>query len=479
MQLTPAFTNATGNAAAFSVSPDRQSIAYAADANMNNTFELFVVPAAGGTPVQVSGGFPVGTRINEIAWAPDSSQVAYVANPQGRAPRGFSHWEVFLVDRDGSNDRKINGSVGSPPVVSVSGIKWSPDSRYIAQVVLSLDPFQTIVGFNTFDTTAGAPNSTRISPTLDYLNGERINFRYEWSADSTRIAYLSSHEAAGTTQLYTAMADGSGSTRINAALVAAGDVYRFNWAPDGSRIAYQATQLSSARTDLFVSDFDGGNNQRINTGGTLQPNQTAELSWSPDSSRLAFRLDEDIDDVREVYVSSADGSSPVKVHPALAAGQAALNPIWSPDGQQLAYRSNADDVSTFELYISDVDGSGPVKVNGPLIQNGNVSGGVNWSPDGLRISYVADQGQFGTVELYVSTVDGLSNNRVNAPITAANVDISPSAITWADDSTRIVFVDRADDFPLPETLDIWAGTVDGSMPIMLNETNNFFGVFAY
>ena len=172
----------------------------------------------------------------------------------------------------------------------MSGIKWSPDSRYIAQTVYSLDPFLTPIGFNIYDTAVGGPNSRRISPTLDYLNRERINFNYAWSPDSTRIAYRSSHEAAGTTQLYTSRADGSATARINPGLASGRDVVAFAWSPDGSRIAYSANQLSTTRDDLFVSNFDGTNNQRINAGGTRRHGFGIEMRWSPNSDLIAYSL---------------------------------------------------------------------------------------------------------------------------------------------------------------------------------------------
>ncbi len=478
LRLSPDFANGNGNVTIIAVSPDRQNVAYAADADAGNTFEVYVVPIGGGTATRVSSSFPAGTVIGQIAWSPDSSQIAYVANPMGNAPRGFRLWEVFLADQDGSNHRKINGSVGSPPVVSVSLIKWSPDSRYLAQTVLSLDPFQTVIGLNTYDSMLGTPNSRRITPTHDYLNGERMGFDYEWSEDSALVAYRSSFQTAGITELYAVAPDGSGNTKLSGALVSGGDVDVFRWAPDSSRIAYLADQQVDNRFDLFVSNADGTNNLRINDGGTLSFVLGNLFQWSPDGSQIVYSRDQDITGVNEVYAGNADGSGSVKLHPSLSAGQFAVDPQWSADGQQVLYRSNQEDVNTPGFYVSNATGSGSHLVSGPLVQNGSVSL-AKWSPDGSRVAYTSRQDNATRRELYVSTADGLTNTRVNADITAVDVDIDGFRFNWSTDSTRVVFQDRFADFFLPETLDLWIGTTDGAAPVMLNDTNDFLGVVDY
>lgn len=407
VRLTPDFTNANGNAQSIFVSPDQQDVAYVADADMDNINEVYVVPIGGGVATQVSSGFPAGTQIYNIAWAPDSSQIAYVANPQGNAPRGFQHREVFLANRDGSSNRKINGSVGSPPVVSVFLIKWSPDSRYLLQGVFSLDPFHTLIGINTYDTTVGGPNSTRITPAHDWLNGERMGIDYAWSGDGTHVAYRSSYQTAGITELYTVLPDGSANTKVSGALVSGGNVDDLRWSPDGSRIAYRADQQVDQRFDLYVSSADGSSNLRINSG----PRSTPGLyQWSPDSNQITYYADQDTADSNEVYVADADGSGSVKLHPPLAGQQFAAFPKWSPDGTQVLYLSNQDDVNSSGFYVSNADGTGNHLVSGPMVQNGS---GIfaKWSPDSRRVAYTAGQNVANQWELFVSTADGLANSR--------------------------------------------------------------------
>ncbi|MEM8814313.1 MAG: hypothetical protein AAGE85_00655 [Pseudomonadota bacterium] len=471
-QLTPAFGNPDGNVVQFALSPDKQTVAYVADGDTDGIADVYVVPAAGGTSVRASSGFPANTGASRLIWSPDSSKIAYIANPLGRAPRGFSIDEVFVADRDGSNNRKVNGSVGSPPSVGLPDAKWSPDSRYLAQSVYILDPFYTLVGINIYDTQDTAPNSTRITPALDFLNGERMETDYAWSQDSSRVAFRSSHDGAGITQLYTVFPDGSSLTRINPNLVADGDVGPFGFSPDGSTLIYVAQQLST-EFDLFASDISGAGNRRLNTGGSFSTFRL-NVQWSPDGSQIAYSLAQDTPNVTESYVTNVDGSGTIKLHPDLVDGQFANGVRWSPDGTQLAFVAELDTTDLWYTYVVNADGSDLTNISMAVLPNDRTLLPVVWSLDSRNVAYFSQTGATNQLELYVSTADGTAGNRINADL--GDDEGVRSDVRWSEDSTRLVYYVRFDDFFLvSDNRDIWAGTPDGNAPIMLNGTNDFVG----
>ena len=473
-QLTPAFPHADGFVNWFSRSPDKSTIAYAANGEAADRYDLYLVPANGGAATRITT-LPARSTIDQIAWAPDSSQVAYVANPQGTAPRGFRHNEVFLVNRDGSNNRKISGGVGTPPVVAVQNIKWSPDSRYLAQAVLSLDPFTTIVGINTFDASLGSPNSTRVTPPLDWQNGERLDDDFAWSPDSSRLAFRSSHEQAGRLMLYSVLPDGSDIQRANGPLVAGGNVQSFSWSPDSSTIAYMANQAVDNRVDFYASNIDGTNNRQISRNGTRGTVLNFLASWSADGSQLLYSLDQDVADQAEIWLGNIDGSGSMKLNPALPADANAANPVFSPDGSRVAYVSNMNAVP--EIFVVNTDGSNNVNVSA-IAAAGADARSPRWSPDGNLIAYTATTGAQRQIELYVSSADGNSGNRINEDL-GTDEDITAADIRWSDDSTRVVFQDKFRNLTDEDILDLWVGTTDGSAPLMLNGTNDFVGGYAY
>ena len=477
LQLSPTFANPDADVFSFAVSPDRQTIAFAADGDVDSVPELYIVPAAGGTASPVGVGLPSGTGLSSITWSPDGSQIAYIANPLGRAPRGFQINEVFAVNRDGSNNRKINGTVGSPPVVALNGIRWSPDSRYLAQGVYSLDPFFTLIGINTYDSDVGTQNSTRATPALDWQNSERMQNDYRWTADSSRLLFRSSHEGVGSTQLYSVLADGSGVTRINPNLVSDGDVAWYSESPDGGTLVYAAQQLSTTY-DLFASDVSGAGNRRLNTGGDFN-SFGVPMQWSPNGSQIAYSTDQDTQNVTESYVTNVDGSGTTKLHADLMAGQFANGVKWSPDGTRLAYISNLDDPNLNQTYSVDADGSNLTNISAIVLSTNSTFLPVVWSPDGQHVAYLSRSGANNQIELYRSAADGSAGNRLNADL-ANDADID-FRFTWSNDSSRIVFIDEIFDpiMIFDEPQNIWAGTLDGAAPITLNGTTEILGSFVY
>ena len=478
-QLTPNFASSASRVRGFSLSPDGQTLAYTANADDASVVDLYVIPAAGGTPTKVSSGLPANTGVSQLAWSPDSASIAYTANPAGRAPRGFTIFEVFLADRDGANNRKINGSIGNPPSVTVDNIKWSPDGRFLAQMVSILDPFLGRIGLNVYDTTVGAPNSTRITAPVDTGNFETIDFTYQWSPDSTRIAYLSEHDT-GRPELFVANAAGAfGVTKVSGALVANGRVssLSLSWSSDGERVLYYAGQESSVFFNLYVGNADGSGDIRLDDPIAGTTESTAPGGWSPDGTRVLYAAAEDLPDARGLYIVNPDGSGKIRVNPPLVAGQALGEFRWSPDGSSVSYRADLETDNIFELYVTGADGTGNVKVSGPLVMGGQVNA-HHWSPDSRHIAYLATQNDTAVRELFVSSADGTTNNQVNAAL-AADADIRFLGVTWANDSTRIAFMDETDDFISREVLDLYLGTIDGAAPIRLNDTNDFDGTFIY
>ncbi len=95
-------------------SPDGARIAYTvALAGAGNQGGLYISPAAGGTPIRISGGFAP-------SWSPDGASIAFVWNRPGGAP-------VAATLRIGSNQTPFELPVpcDDPPV-------WSPSGEWIA-----------------------------------------------------------------------------------------------------------------------------------------------------------------------------------------------------------------------------------------------------------------------------------------------------------------------------------------------------------
>ena len=99
-------------------SPDGKEIAFVGG-SPNQTTKIYIVPAGGGTPRQVTQG---NTNENDVTWSPDGNSIVFNTEPQtGEA--GAS--AVFELDLKTGKQTKLPGSEG------LYSARWSPDGRHV------------------------------------------------------------------------------------------------------------------------------------------------------------------------------------------------------------------------------------------------------------------------------------------------------------------------------------------------------------
>jgi tricorn protease len=101
-----------------------------------------------------------------------------------------------------------------------------------------------------------------------------------WSADGSRVAYLS--EASGEYQLIVRAADGSGQPRAITVGERPGIFSDFKWSPDGRHIAYRDDRLSMWMLDLETGRSTVAGREAMGTGGPRP------ADWSPDGKWLVY-----------------------------------------------------------------------------------------------------------------------------------------------------------------------------------------------
>ncbi len=304
----------------------------------------------------------------------------------------------------------------------------------------------------------------------------------KWSPDSTRIAYIADQDTDGLRELYRSFATGpSGNTKVSGELTADKEVsFSYEWSPDSSFIAY-LVDLEPDKRLLLLSTSDGNLTNTISNLNNVISNSSgsgvvSSLKWSPVSNVLAFLAENVISGVsngiNELYVSDTDGLVTKISGVLVSGGEVDFSYKWAPDGSRLAYTADQDTDEVTELYTNTPDGNDNMKISGSMVTDGDVGGGAFstfnaffWSPDSKHIAYLSDEETDRILELFLSRADIPGSNKISAADTRFSTSSTDgSQIAWAADNDHIVY--RAS---LPSrSRELYSVNIDGSDNIKIS-----------
>ena len=442
----------------FAVSADRSRVAFIANLDATGA-NLFVIDLTRlGPPFRVNPDLATPSFIFTPTWSPDSQQIAYVAKQNSSTEVELYATEFF--PQSGTVNRRLSG-----PMVTGGGVgssfQWSPDSTQIAYLANQ----DLIDAVDLYASNRNGQGNHLVSTAL--TSGHQVE-QFAWAPDSSRIAYLSNDNAQTLRHLFSALPDGTGTVQLSG--TGPSDQVslspQFAWAPDSSRVAY--TEFATAGRDLFTALPTGGGSVKA-SGPMIAGADVSAFSWAPDSSRIAYTATQDSLSVLGLYTSLPDGTGNVALTPPAVIKQAggSFNVAahsWAPDSSRILYKANQDTFTAFELYTVLPDGTGNAKVNGPLAVA--LVQAFSWAPDSARIAYLATQETPGVFELYTSLPDGTGNVKVNGPLIAGK---KVSNFLWAPDGAHLAYTanqDSATSSALYRALPAGGGTLKLSGPLL-------------
>src|SRR5579863_7507944 len=157
-------------------SPDGKSIAFIS--NLSGRNNLWLVPAEGGWPVQLTVS---DQRQTAPAWSPDGKWIAYQSDYDGD-----EQWDIFLVSP--KTGKVVN--LTSTREIAETDPTWSPDGRYLAYLVkpktsaaYEIDVYDMVMR-EIKHVTTGTPQ-------------DKGNYGLIWSKDGKYVAYTQ-EQAKGT-----------------------------------------------------------------------------------------------------------------------------------------------------------------------------------------------------------------------------------------------------------------------------------------
>jgi dipeptidyl aminopeptidase/acylaminoacyl peptidase len=308
-------------------SPDGKSIAFIS--NMSGRNNLWLVPAEGGWPVQLTVS---DQRQSSPAWSPDGKWIAYQSDYDGD-----EQWDVFLVSP--KTGKVVN--LTSTREIAEMNPTWSPDGRYLAYEVkpktsaaYEIDVYDMVMR-EVKHLTTGTPQ--------DRGNSEPI-----WSRDGKYIVYTQ-EQAKGT------------DSNIFIADVAAGKSTLLT--PHEGEQRYLANDISNntgvkdAETVLITSNASNGHDNigLLNVGmkgaqnGYFVPEKIKWLTndkweiqggeFSPDGKHVTFSAN--VDGNEDIYLHDlATGKSAVLPIPKGVNEPAGGHSAFTKDGSRLLYYHN-------------------------------------------------------------------------------------------------------------------------------------------
>ena len=347
-------------------SPDGSRIAFSAE--YAGTRQVYVMPAAGGTPKQLTyytdvGPLPPrgGTDYRVLDWTPDGRHIIVRAN---RVPFDERGGRPYLVPADGGMERPM-------PMPETGGGSLSPDGRQFAYTPIEAD----WRGWKRYR--GGRAPDVWIYDLSNDTARQLTNFRGmdmnpAWVGDTIYFA----SDRGTTLNLWAVPAAGGEAKRVTAF-----DDYDVLWTSGGP----DAVVFEQGG---YVWRYDHGAAEAVRVpirvptdapytlpGWKKVAQQVESFDLSPNGERAVFGAR------GEVFTLPAKHGEPRNV--SLTPSARELSVSWSPDGRWLAYLSDAS--GEYEIHVRAHDGRGEprrVTTDGDIWRFAPV-----WSPDSKKLAY--------------------------------------------------------------------------------------------
>jgi dipeptidyl aminopeptidase/acylaminoacyl peptidase len=174
-------------------SPDGKTIAFVS--NMSGRNNLWLVPAEGGWPVQLTIS---DQRQSAPAWSPDGKWIAYQSDYDGD-----EQWDIFLVSP--KTGQVVN--LTHTREIAEMHPAWSPDGRYLAYMVKPKT--SSVFEIDIYDMLMREVKHLTTDTAKDKLNEQPI-----WSKDGKLIVYTQNQAKGTDSNIFMAEVDSGNSTLL-------------------------------------------------------------------------------------------------------------------------------------------------------------------------------------------------------------------------------------------------------------------------
>jgi dipeptidyl aminopeptidase/acylaminoacyl peptidase len=333
------------------ISPDGSRVAYvvsrpSVERNAHEP-ELFVVPAAGGTPTRLAADARIFTPTlpaPRLRWTPDGKRVSFLALVEGRP-------QVFATPASGET-----GQAMTTAPQGVSAYEWSPYGSALAYA--TREPTVSAPAIRVHEPPpSGKLMVKRGNDTVTELASAAQIDGFSWTPDGESVIYaaapVTGFTAAYYTRIYRVPASGGAATLL---VDRAGMNTMPQVSPDGKRLAFVTSNervgLLAPRVLAVLDLANGGGPRSYSMNGAW----IGEMTWAPDSQSLYVLMNEGtfatgahMFEMPIVRVSIESGSADRVVAGEIVNYSVSI----SRDGRTLAYRE-VEPRSMGEVVVRDV-----------------------------------------------------------------------------------------------------------------------------
>jgi Tol biopolymer transport system component len=407
----------TGSEIAFAHSPARR---------FDHRSEIFVASVGRRTERRLTaGGMPT--------WSPDGRVLAFVR--ERKLSARTSEWELRLIDRDGSNDRRLI----APSREALANPAWSPGG---AQIVFERGFTREITAINA-DGTGERQISSGGNPS--------------WSPDGGEVAF----DQYG--NIFTVDSDSSVAPPLPRLLLQGSGDLDPTWSPARRRVAFYssptenpfvpADQSGSRKRGLYVVGSSGRGRRQLSVVGAHEVGGGSSPAWSPNGRWIAYGFGNSGIGLR----SMRTGGTRVLVcerNDPISGCAGVRGPAWSPDSKEVLLWDvccNPPSLGSVNLrgrpgrYVPCIRGDPSTEFAADWSPNGRwiavtIENAVwkipikgcrgakrlvrgsdpAWSPDGKQIAFASKRD--GDYDIYVMRSDGSHQRRLT---NSTSADVEP------------------------------------------------------
>jgi Tol biopolymer transport system component/DNA-binding winged helix-turn-helix (wHTH) protein len=319
-------------------SPDGSTLAFVRGIVAGAVSDLYVVPAAGGTPKRLT--FDNTWIRGSPTWTPNGREI------------------VFSSARGGLDALwRVAASGGTPtPVAGVGVTAWSPSiSRKGNQLAYQQMSFKdSIFRLNLKD------DIHRQGPPVLLRSEKGFNWRPQFSPDGKRFVYETN--GLGYSELWACDSDGSNCGQLTSLRGTAGAA---RWSPDGRYIAFEFRPKE--HSEVYILEVGGGMPRLL---PTLPGSDNGGPNWSRDGKWIYFYSDRGGEPF-QLWKTLFSGGTPVRI-----TKNGGVFGAESADGRSLYYaKFQAEGIYKMPLQGGEEErvlnrGGGPVWFNWALARNG-------------------------------------------------------------------------------------------------------------